>query len=145
MSAVCKPATPTPFDVLSTLPEGASGEMLAGRLYSRQRPRARNGLTGWRRERTPALPDDHRFGVVPDWVCEVFSSAGARRDQALKLPLDPRDGVVHARPVAPDLRVLEVHESPQGRWMPPATLTDDAKLRLPPFDTVGFLSADPWG
>jgi len=29
-------------------------------------------LTGWRRERMPYLPEDQRFGVIPDWGCEVL-------------------------------------------------------------------------
>jgi Uma2 family endonuclease len=30
-------------------------------------------LAGWRRERMPRIPEDQRFTVVPDWVCEILS------------------------------------------------------------------------
>ena len=30
-------------------------------------------LAGWRRERLPHMTGDHRFEVVPDWVCEIPS------------------------------------------------------------------------
>ncbi len=102
-------------------------------------------LAGWRRERMPAVPDDHRFEVVPDWVCEILSPASARKDRALKLPLYAHHGVAHAWLVDPDLRTLEAYALQQGRWLLLATLTDDAEVRLPPFDAVRFSLADLWG
>ena len=30
-------------------------------------------LAGWCRERMPTLPEDQRFEIVPDWVCEIAS------------------------------------------------------------------------
>jgi Uma2 family endonuclease len=36
-------------------------------------------LAGWRRERMPRLPEDHRFEVAPDWVCEVLPPANFLR------------------------------------------------------------------
>ena len=29
-------------------------------------------IAGWRRSRLPRIPTDHRFMVVPDWVCEIL-------------------------------------------------------------------------
>jgi Uma2 family endonuclease len=42
-------------------------------------------LAGWRRERMPSLPLDHRFEVVPDWVCEVLSPSTHKKDRILKM------------------------------------------------------------
>ena len=36
-------------------------------------------LAGWRRERMPAIPRDHRFEVVPDWVCEILAPSTAQK------------------------------------------------------------------
>ena len=43
-------------------------------------------LAGWRRERMPRLPEDHRFTVVPDWVCEILSKSTASLDREIKMP-----------------------------------------------------------
>ncbi|MCU1349607.1 MAG: uncharacterized protein JWO56_2637, partial [Acidobacteria bacterium] len=53
-------------------------------------------LAGWRRERMPELPDDHRFRVVPDWVCEIASPSTGRLDRVVKMPLYAKHGVAHA-------------------------------------------------
>ena len=44
-------------------------------------------LAGWRRERMPRLPRDHRFEVVPDWAGEILSSSTARKDRMPKMPV----------------------------------------------------------
>lgn len=38
-------------------------------------------LGGWRRQRMPRLPEDHRFQVVPDWICEILSPSTERYDR----------------------------------------------------------------
>ena len=50
-------------------------------------------LAGWRRERMPSLPQDHRFEVVPDWVCEVLSPGTAKKDCVLKMKVYASHGV----------------------------------------------------
>ena len=49
-------------------------------------------LAGWRRRRMPSVPDDQRFEVVPDWVCEVASKSTASYDRNVKMPLYARHG-----------------------------------------------------
>lgn len=44
-------------------------------------------IAGWRRERMPSLPQDHRFEVVPVWVCEVLSPSTQRKDRISKADL----------------------------------------------------------
>ncbi|WP_338040438.1 Uma2 family endonuclease [Methylocucumis oryzae] len=36
-------------------------------------------LAGWRRERMPNVPDDHRFEIVTDWLCEILSPSTAKK------------------------------------------------------------------
>lgn len=101
-------------------------------------------LGGWRRERMPVVPEDQRFLVTPDWVCEILSPGTARKDRALKLPLYARYGVPHAWLVDPLARTLEAFELREGVWALIATLAEDAEVRVPPFDAVAFPLADLW-
>ena len=101
-------------------------------------------LAGWRRERMPALPEDHRFETVPDWVCEILSPSTAKKDRVLKLPLYAHYGVAYAWLVDPLAHTLEAYELGQGLWVLIATLADDAPVRVPPFDAVEFSLSDLW-
>jgi Uma2 family endonuclease len=101
-------------------------------------------LAGWRRERMPAVPEDHRFEVVPDWVCEILSPATAKKDRAVKLPCYAQYGVAHAWLVDPEARTLEAYELREGAWMLIAVLKDDEAVSVPPFDAVSFSLADLW-
>jgi Uma2 family endonuclease len=101
-------------------------------------------LAGWRRERMPQVPDDHRFEVVPDWVCEILSPSTARKDRFVKLPIYAKYGVSHAWLVDPEAHTLEAFELRESRWLLIATLQDDAAVRVAPFDAVEFSLADLW-
>ena len=90
-------------------------------------------LAGWRRERMPALPEDHRFEIVPDWVCEILSPGTARKDRALKLPLYARFSVPHAWLVDPAARTLEAFELRAGLWSLAGVFKDDDTVAAPPF------------
>lgn len=74
-------------------------------------------IAGWRRERMPQVPDDQRFAVVPDWVCEVLSSSTASRDREIKMPLYARYGVPCAWLVDPRERRLEAYALEDGQWV----------------------------
>ena len=102
-------------------------------------------LAGWRRERMPALPEDHRFEIVPDWVCEILSPSTARKDRALKLPLYARFGVAHAWLVDPAARTLEALELREGLWSLVGVFKDEDTVAAPPFAAVPFGLAVLWG
>lgn len=102
-------------------------------------------LAGWRRERMPAIPDDHRFEIVPDWVCEILSPGTVKKDRVLKLPLYARYGVAHAWLVDPAERTLEAFTLRDGAWVLIAGLKDDDTVQVPPFDAIGFALSDLWG
>ncbi|HUL14323.1 MAG TPA: Uma2 family endonuclease [Methylococcaceae bacterium] len=101
-------------------------------------------LAGWRRERMPNIPEDHRFEVVPDWVCEILSPSTVKKDRALKLPLYARYGVAHAWLVDPLARTLEAFELREGAWVLMATLKDDDPVCVAPFAAITFSLADLW-
>jgi Uma2 family endonuclease len=102
-------------------------------------------LAGWRRERMPAIPDDHRFEISPDWVCEILSPSTQRRDRIVKLPLYARYEVAFAWLVDPDAHTLEAYELRQGLWVLIASLQETDSVRVPPFDAIEFALADLWG
>jgi Uma2 family endonuclease len=101
-------------------------------------------LAGWRRERMPAIPEGHRFEVVPDWVCEILSPGTMKKDRALKLPLYGRYGVAYIWLVDPLARTLEAYELRDGAWLLLATLKDDDPVSIAPFAAVTFSLADLW-
>jgi Uma2 family endonuclease len=47
-------------------------------------------LAGWRKERMPAIPDGHRFQIVPDWVCEILTSSTEGKSRDIKMPIGMR-------------------------------------------------------
>jgi Uma2 family endonuclease len=101
-------------------------------------------LAGWRRDRMPNITEDHRFEVIPDWVCEILSPATVQKDRILKLPLHARYGVAHAWLVDPLARTLEAFELREGRWVLIGSLKDDDPVVVAPFDAVPFSLADLW-
>ena len=103
-----------------------------------------SGLAGWRRERMPAIPGDHRFEVVPDWVCEILSPSTAKKDRTQKLPLYGKYGAAYAWLVDPLARTLEAFALREEGWLLIATLKDDDPVSVPPFDAISFSLADLW-
>lgn len=102
-------------------------------------------LAGWRRERMPQVPEDHRFEVVPDWVCEILSPSTAKKDRVVKLPVYARYGVAYAWLVDPVAQTLEAFELREGCWSMIAALKDDERVAVAPFEAVEFGLGDLWG
>lgn len=178
----------TLYEAIEALPEGVTGEIIRGQLYSQPRPRGghalassnlgidlgqgysrgRGGpggwwiidepevhfrrdaevlvpdLAGWRRERMPKLPEDQRFEVVPDWVCEILSPATASKDREIKMPVYADYGVAHAWIVDPAAVALEAYALEDGDWMWVATYTGEETVDAEPFPAAGFRVADLW-
>ena len=101
-------------------------------------------LAGWRRDRMPNLPEDHRFEVVPDWVCEILSPSTMQKDRIKKLPLYARYRVAHAWLVDPLARTLEAFSLHEGHWLLVASLKEDDPVNIAPFDAITFSLADLW-
>lgn len=112
--------------------------------FVRDKEMAVPDLAGWRRERMLSVPDDQRFEVVPDWICEILSPSTAKKDRVVKLPVYAHYGVAHVWIVDPLAQTLEAFALQEGRWTLIATLKDDDKVAVPPFDAVEFSLADLW-
>ena len=101
-------------------------------------------LAGWRRERMTDVPADHRFEVVPDWICEVLSPATRSKDREIKMPLYARYGVAHAWLVDPAARTLETYESHGGQWKELGVYSADDTVTAAPFEAAAFELGDLW-
>ncbi len=95
-------------------------------------------LAGWRRERMPYIPDDQRFEVIPDWVCEILSPSTASKDRGIKMPLYAHYGVQHAWVVDSAKCTLEVYRLDAGAWLRIDHFVAADQVRVPPFEAVSI-------
>jgi Uma2 family endonuclease len=101
-------------------------------------------IAGWRRERMPQMPDDQRFEVVPDWVCEVLSPSTARKDRVIKMPVYARFGVAYLWLVDPIARTLETFALEDGRWVVTGQFKDYDVVAVAPFEALNLALSPLW-
>lgn len=101
-------------------------------------------IAGWRRERMPLLPEDHRFEVVPDWVLEVLSPSTQRKDRVIKMKVYARYGVAYLWLADPAARILETYALENGRWVVTGLYQHQDEVRAAPFDAIVIPLADLW-
>jgi Uma2 family endonuclease len=101
-------------------------------------------LAGWRRERMPGLPQDHRFEIVPDWICEVLSPSTMKKDRMLKMKVYARHGVAYLWLLDPLAKTLETFTLENSRWTVTGLHTGEDEVRAPPFDAVPLKLGDLW-
>ena len=92
----------------------------------------------------PHLPEDHRFEVVPDWVCETLSPSTARKDRVIKMPVCARFGVAYLWLLDPLVRTLETFALENGRWVVTGQVKDDDVVSILPFEAVRLELANLW-
>ncbi len=95
-------------------------------------------LAGWRRERMPRLPRDHRIEVVPDWVCEILSPSTARQDRVIKMPVYARYGVAYLWLVDPLAHTLEAFALWEGRWTVIGLFQERDAVSVEPFTEIAL-------
>lgn len=98
----------------------------------------------WRRERLPALPETAWIETPPDWVCEVLSPSTERYDRGDKRTIYAEAGIGHLWHVDPTLRMLEVFELRDGKWLLLGVFHDDAPVSAPPFTDCTFALGLLW-
>jgi Uma2 family endonuclease len=101
-------------------------------------------IAGWQRERMPRMPKDHRFEVVPDWVCEILSPSTARKDRILKMPVYARFAVAYLWLLDPVARTLETFALDNGRWVVTGQFKDEDIVTVPPFEALKLELASLW-
>jgi len=102
-------------------------------------------LAGWRRERMPRIPKDHRFIIPPDWVCEVISPSTARIDRGRKMDIYAEHDVAWLWIIDPIARLFEVFTLEGGRWSRVHTYTGNDVVRADPFPEAEIDLASIWG
>jgi len=95
-------------------------------------------LAGWRRERMPYFPEDQRFEVVPDWICEILSPSTAGRDREIKMPLYAYYEVRYIWLIDPAKRTLEAYRFEAGTWIETGRFADADRVTAPPFEAVSL-------
>ncbi len=101
-------------------------------------------LAGWKRERMPAIPRDHRFEVVPDWVCEILSASTASKDREIKMPFYAAHGVRYAWLVDPIGQTLEALEMKDRTWVVLGSFSGEDRVAIAPFDAITIALSDLW-
>lgn len=91
-------------------------------------------IAGWRVERCPDPPDGSPITLLPDFCCEILSPSTVRKDRSKKLPLYARSGVEWIWLIDPELYLVEVYQSMQGRPVLIETAEENDCIKLPPFD-----------
>lgn len=95
-------------------------------------------LAAWRQEHLPSFPDTAWIDVAPDWVCEVLSPSTESYDRGDKRLIYAEAGVAHVWHINPVLRMLEVYELSDGKWLLLDVLHDDAVVAAAPFAGLSF-------
>lgn len=101
-------------------------------------------LAGWRRQRMPGLPEDQRFEIVPDWICEILSPATASKDREVKMPVYAGYGVSYAWIVDPGEQAVEAYELRAGEWSMLARYAAGDTVCAAPFEEAEFVVRDLW-
>jgi Uma2 family endonuclease len=101
-------------------------------------------VSGWRRERLPAVPKRNHLEVAPDWICEVLSASTEKRDRSVKKRVYAAGGVSHLWLIDPRLQLLEAFELNGGKWTDVGTWNSADIVRASPFDAISFSLADLW-
>ncbi len=117
------------YEDLLQVPGNLVAEIISGRLITHPRP---------------ALPDIAWFELAPDWVCEVLSPSTACVDRVEKLPLYANAGVAHVWLLDPDIRILEVYENQNGKWLLLSAHENNECIRAAPFDAIEFELSVLW-
>lgn len=99
---------------------------------------------GWREHSWHQLPEDHKFTVMPDWICEVLSPTTRKKDLELKFPEYALAGIPHLWHIDPDAKTLAAYQLQSGSWQQIANLKDNDAVCVPPFDAISFSLTDLW-
>jgi Uma2 family endonuclease len=101
-------------------------------------------LAGWRYERFSDFPDTAWSETAPDWACEVLSPSTESYDRGDKRLIYAEAGVHHLWHINPSLRMLEVYELRDGKWLLLDVFRDDARVSAAPFAEVSFSLDELW-
>jgi Uma2 family endonuclease len=99
-------------------------------------------IAAWKRERLLDLPQNQRFEVVPDWVCEVLSPSKVDTDRKTKMRVYAAYGVDHVWLADPMQRVVEAFRLHNSEWARIGKFASVEPIRADPFAAITI--APPW-
>ena len=95
-------------------------------------------LAAWRRPRLRLSPEAAWIDIAPDWICEVLSPETSACVRAEKGRIYASAGVPHVWHIDPVLRMLEVFELSEGKWLLLEVFRDDVEVKAAPFADPSF-------
>ncbi len=98
----------------------------------------RPDISGWRRDRVSAFPEERPVRYRPDWLCEGLSPGTAMRDQGEKRALYQRAEVPWYWVVDPHNRTLTVLRLVSEGYVLERVVGDQGQAALPPFEAVSI-------
>lgn len=101
-------------------------------------------VAAWHVDRLPVIPETAWIETAPDWICEVLSPSTQRHDRGDKRTIYAEAGVGHLWHVDPSLRMLEVFELREGKWLLAGVFHDDPPVAAPPFAALTFALGLLW-
>jgi len=101
-------------------------------------------IAGWRHQTLPEIPQDHRFTVAPDWVCEVLSPSTAKIDRIEKMPIYARQSVSYLWLVDPVAKTLETYTLTHAKWTLTGSYKDNDKVSAAPFEAIELQLEGLW-
>jgi Uma2 family endonuclease len=101
-------------------------------------------LAAWRYERFSDFPDTAWIETAPDWACEVLSPSTESYDRGDKRLIYAEAAVHHLWHINPLLRMQEVYELRDGKWLLLDVFRDDAQASAAPFAEVSFSLHELW-
>ena len=92
----------------------------------------------------PTVPMDHKFKIVPDWVCEVASPSTSTHDRLRKRPIYAEAGVKHFWWIEPLPKLLEVYKAVNKRWTLVGAYAGNTRVRAEPFADAAINLSRLW-
>lgn len=99
-------------------------------------------VAGWRKENLPEIPESHKFAVVPEWICEVFSPSTEGVDREIKMPLYAQYGVKYLWLVHPIKKTLATYKLVGNEWQSQGIFESGSSVSVEPFEQIEFTVDD---
>ncbi|SDY05729.1 Putative restriction endonuclease [Allochromatium warmingii] len=141
MSALAAADSLTLYEQLAALPDGLTGELLAGQLHTQPRPTGPHGRAAVRLDRTIGRGYDDGEDGPGGWWILVEPEVHFVRDQVVAVPdlagwrreRMPHYGVAHVWLVDPLEHSLEVYALEAGAWRAVLQASGVERVQAPPF------------
>ena len=102
-------------------------------------------VAGWRRTTMPEYPPhEEPVRIAPDWACEVLSPASVGFDFGVKREFYRTIGVSWYWIIDTNAQLILVFERKDGVWVLRAGVTNEEKVRLPPFEEIDIPVKRMW-